>query len=94
MLFLLSERKECLSESEQQGYSDFYDSRNPELKGNTLDWPKFPHHKSPDKTKPLCIQYQAAGQCNAKCFMSHVDPSKVDAAVKATFNAIFASIYS
>jgi hypothetical protein len=75
-------------------YADFYDSRNPDLRGNTLDWPKFPHHKTPDKTKPLCIRFQAVGQCNAKCYMSHVDPSKLDTVVKATFNARFESIYS
>jgi hypothetical protein len=75
-------------------YSDFFDSRSPELKGNTLDWPKFPHHKRPTKSKLLCVRYQAVGQCNAKCFMAHIDPSKVEEAVRATFNARFQSIYS
>ena len=78
----------------EKKYADFYDSRDPELKGNTIDWPKFLHHKTPTKTKPLCIRYQAVGQCNARCFMSHVDPSKIDEAVKVTFNARFKSIYS
>jgi hypothetical protein len=75
-------------------YADFYDSRDPALKPNTIDWPKFPHHKTPSKSKPLCIRYQAVGQCNAKCFMAHVDPTQIEPSVKTSFNTRFRAIYT
>jgi hypothetical protein len=76
-------------------YAEFYDLRDPALKENTLEWPKFPHHKTPrSKTKPLCVRYQAVGQCNAKCFMAHVDPAQVEASVKTSLNTRFRSVYA
>ncbi len=72
--------------------SQQFDSRSPELKGNTRDWPKFP--KTPSKSKPLCLRYQPVGQGKSKCFLAHIDPFKVENAVRATFNTQFQSIYS
>jgi hypothetical protein len=75
-------------------YAEFYDSRDLTLKENTIGWPKFPQHKTPSKTKSLCIRYQVVGQCNAKCFMSHVDLAQLESLIKSSFDTRFRSIYA
>lgn len=75
-------------------YTDFYDSRNPALKDHTLNWPKFPHHKTPEKLKPLCVKYQTVGHCTANCYLAHVEPTKIDNATRTTFNERFRTIYT
>jgi hypothetical protein len=79
---------------EGKKYAEFYDAHNSALKENTIDWPKFPHHKTPTKTKTLCIRYQTVGQCNAKCFMAHVDPAQIESFLTSSFNTRFGSIYA
>jgi hypothetical protein len=74
--------------------SDFYDSRIPALKDHTLNWPKFPHCKTPDKAKLLCVKYQTVGHCTTKCYLAHVEPTRIDNATKTTFNKRFQMIYA
>jgi hypothetical protein len=73
---------------------DFFDTRVPKKKANTINWPKFPHHKNRSKVKILCLKYQSKWSCSTMCYMAHVDPSKMEAATKKTINDRFKSIYS
>jgi hypothetical protein len=75
-------------------YTDFFDSRVPEKKVNTTDWPKFPHHKTPSKLKGLCLKYQSKGACTTMCYMSHVDPDKMNNETRKIVDDRFKQVYA
>jgi hypothetical protein len=79
---------------EGKTYPDYFDTRVPEKKVNTSDWPKFPHHKTPSKIKGLCLKYQSKGSCTAICYMSHVDPAKMDEETRKTIDDRFKQVYT
>jgi hypothetical protein len=75
-------------------FTDYFDTTVPERRANTTDWPKLPHHKNPSRVKSLCLKYQSKGACSALCYMSHMDPSKMDSTLKKTIDDRFKSIYA
>jgi hypothetical protein len=79
---------------EGKTYPDYFDTRVPEKKVNTTDWPKFPHHKNPSKLKGLCLKYQSKGLCSPTCYMSHIDPAKMDTDTKKAIADRFKVIYA
>jgi hypothetical protein len=79
---------------EGRTYPDYFDTRVPEKKANTTDWPKLPHHKNPSKLKGLCLKYQSKGACSAICYMSHVDPDKMDSETRKTIDDRFKQVYA
>jgi hypothetical protein len=79
---------------EGKTYPDYFDTRVPEKKANTTDWPKLPHHKNSSKLKGLCLKYQSKGSCSAICYMSHVDPDKMDREIRKTIDDWFKQVYA
>ncbi len=79
---------------EGRTYPDYFDTRVPEKKANTTDWPTLPHHKNPSKLKGLCLKYQSKGACSAICYMSHVDPNKMDSKTRKTIDDRFKQVYA
>jgi hypothetical protein len=77
-----------------KAYADFFDTRSPEKKANTQGWPQLPHHKTRNKKKGLCLKYQIRGECSARCFLSHVDPAKIDRETKKTIGDKLRAIYA
>jgi hypothetical protein len=79
---------------EGKTYPDYFDTRVPEKKANTTDWPKLPHHKNPSKLKGLCLKYQSKGSCSAICYMAHADPDKMDSKIRKTIDDRFRQVYA
>jgi hypothetical protein len=79
---------------EGKTYPDYFDTRVPEKKVNTTEWPKLPHHKNPTKVKGLCLKYQSKGFCSAACYMSHVDPGKMDSETRKAIDDRFKQVYA
>jgi hypothetical protein len=75
-------------------HGDFFDSKDPEKQKNSQGWPKLPHHKMTDKKKNLCLKHQSKGSCNSHCFLTHVDPAKLDSDTKKAIGDRFQSICS
>ena len=75
-------------------YEDYFDTRSLEKKANTQGWPKLPHHKLRNKQKSLCLKYQTRGECLACCFLSHLDPAKIDRETKKTKGDKLPGIYA
>jgi hypothetical protein len=75
-------------------FTDFFDTTVPERRANTTDWPKLPHHKNPSRVKSLCLKYQSKGTCSALCYMSHMDPAKMNTTLKKTIDDRFKLVYS
>ena len=75
-------------------HGDFFDSKDPEKQKNSQGWPKLPHHKMTDKKKNLCLKHQSKGSCNSHCFLTHVDPAKLDSDTEKAIGDRFQSIHS
>jgi hypothetical protein len=78
---------------EGKRYKDYFDSRDTDGKANTIDWPKFPHHKS-GVNKRLCLKYQTTGSCLSSCYLAHVDPRTMVNETKKTISDRFKAIYA
>jgi hypothetical protein len=76
-------------------FSDFFDTQNPEHKGNLEGWPKLPHHFQKDTVRPMCLHYQAQKRCKkgAKCYMAHANPVMMDAVPKKIAGEKFKEVY-
>jgi hypothetical protein len=75
-------------------YVDFFDTKDPDKLKNSQGWPKLAHHKMTSKKKNLCLKYQSKGSCNTHCFMTHVDPTKLDSDTRKAIGDRFQAIYS
>ena len=71
---------------------DFFNSSDQILKLNLYKWPEVKHHQL-NRKKPLCIKYQAAGQCSASCGLAHMLPGNMLAAAKAAASKRFKDFY-
>jgi hypothetical protein len=80
---------------EGKEYNDFFDHRKAATKPNSMSWPKFEHHDASKKGRKtyLCVKYQCVGSCRPRCFLSHVDPTKMEAEAKAAVSERFKEIY-
>jgi hypothetical protein len=61
---------------------DHFDSPDTNGKANTIDWPKFPHHRT-GSNKCLCLKHQTTGSCLSSCYLAHVDPRTMVKAIYA-----------
>jgi hypothetical protein len=78
-----------------KNFPQFFNTRDPELKDNLTNFPKFNHHrKSVGGPRPMCAKYQAMGKCRASCPYAHVPPGSMSQAKKDEVRSRFLKIYS
>jgi hypothetical protein len=78
-----------------KGFPEFFSTRDPALKENLTDFPKFKHHnKSVSGLRALCAKYQTLGRCRPSCSYSHVPPGSMPTDKKEEVHARFLKIYS
>jgi hypothetical protein len=76
-------------------FPEYFNTRDPALKDNLLNFPKFKHHrKSMSGLRPMCAKYQAVGRCRPSCPYSHVPPSSMPTARREEVHSRFVAIYS
>jgi hypothetical protein len=75
-------------------YPDYFDTRVPDKKANTADWPKLPHRKTPSKLKKTVPQVSVKGIVFRICYMSHADPEKMDSQIRKTIDDRFKQVYA
>jgi hypothetical protein len=78
-----------------KNFPEFFNTRDPALKENLTNFPKFKHHRrSIVGLRPMCAKYQAVGRCRPGCPYSHVPPGSMPTACREEVHVRFLKIYS
>ena len=80
---------------EGKTFNDIFDFSKAQLKANTENWPKLPHHhpKQNGRKTYLCLKYQSAGNCHQSCRKAHMVPENIPEAEKRLMDDRFKEVY-